>query len=162
MGKHHRNRKGNYIQYRRNGRLIEEKAGRQFQDDMTPARASARRIRRLRGEELSNTGRREEEQAAREAEANRWTFARLFETYNEVRRGGKPDSTDKANFAHLADLHDKVPGEVLPLEVDRIRNRLEKREKNSDKKQGQAREKETDGTTGKKSKQKSISARRSA
>lgn len=144
-----------YIQYRRNGRLIEEKAGRQFQDDMTPARASSRRIRRLRGEELSNTGRREEEQAVREAEANRWTFARLFETYNEVRRGGKADSTDKANFAHLADLHDKEPGEVLPLEVDRIRNRLEKREKKTDKVPGQTSEGETNGKAGKKSKQKS-------
>jgi len=29
-----------YIIYRRNGKLIEEKAGRQYQDDMTPARAA--------------------------------------------------------------------------------------------------------------------------
>ena len=115
-----------YIQYRRNGKLVEEKAGRQFQDDMTPARASERRIRRLRGEEPSNTDRREEEQAAKDAAANRWTFARLFDAYNEVRRGGKPDSTDKANFAHLADLHDKEPREVQPLDVDRLRIRLER------------------------------------
>lgn len=115
-----------YIQYRKNGKLVEEKAGRQYQDDMSPARASARRVRRLRGEEPSNEGRREEEQAARDAEENHWSFERLFAKYNEVRRGGKPDSTDKANFAHLADLHDKEPREVVPLDVDRIRINLEK------------------------------------
>jgi len=115
-----------YILYRKNGKLVEEKAGRQFQDDMTPARASARRVRRLRGEELSNADRREEEQAAREAESNHWPFSRLFDTYNEIRRGGKPDSTDKANFAHLSLLHDKEPRELVPLDVDRIRNRMKK------------------------------------
>ena len=29
-----------YIVYRKDGKLVEEKAGRQFQDDMTPARAA--------------------------------------------------------------------------------------------------------------------------
>jgi len=29
-----------YIRYRKGGKLVEEKAGRQFQDDMTPARAA--------------------------------------------------------------------------------------------------------------------------
>ena len=29
-----------YIRYRKNGNMIDEKAGRQYQDDMTPARAA--------------------------------------------------------------------------------------------------------------------------
>ena len=29
-----------YIRYRKNGKMVEEKAGRQFKDDMTPARVS--------------------------------------------------------------------------------------------------------------------------
>ncbi len=144
-----------YIQYRRDGKLVEEKAGRQFQDDMSAARASARRIRRLRGEELSNEGRREEERAAREAMGSRWTFARLFAKYNEVRRGGKPDSTDKANFAHLADLHDKEPCEVLPLDVDRIRIRLEKRGKKRGRDAAERADGEAVRTPAKKSRRKS-------
>ena len=144
-----------YIQYRRDGKLVEEKAGRQFQDDMSAARASARRIRRLRGEELSNEGRREEERAAREAMDSRWTFTRLFEKYNEIRRGGKPDSTDKANFEHLADLHDKEPREVIPLDVDRIRIRLEKRGKKQERATAENLDGEAERTPAKKSRKKS-------
>lgn len=57
-----------YISYRRSGKKIEEKAGRQFQDGMTPARAAGIRAKRIEGEP-SNTARREEEKAAKKAEA---------------------------------------------------------------------------------------------
>lgn len=43
-----------YILYRKNGKLIEEPVGRQFQDDMTPARAALIRTRRIEGDDLSN------------------------------------------------------------------------------------------------------------
>jgi len=36
-----------YIVFRKNGGLIEEKAGRQFQDDMTPARAVGLRSQKI-------------------------------------------------------------------------------------------------------------------
>ena len=50
-----------YIVYRnREGKLVEEKAGRQNKDDMTPARASKIRARRIHGDELSNEERRQE------------------------------------------------------------------------------------------------------
>ena len=38
-----------YIRYRKNGKMIEEKAGRQFQDDMTAARANTLRVDRVQG-----------------------------------------------------------------------------------------------------------------
>jgi hypothetical protein len=38
-----------YIVYRRDGKLIEEKVGRQYQDDMTPARAAGIRAKRIEG-----------------------------------------------------------------------------------------------------------------
>ena len=38
-----------YIHYRKDGKLIEEKAGRQFKDDMTPAKATKIRTQRSRG-----------------------------------------------------------------------------------------------------------------
>ena len=47
-----------YIRYRRQGKMIEEKAGRQYQDDMTPSRAAKIRGRRIEGDELPNTERR--------------------------------------------------------------------------------------------------------
>jgi hypothetical protein len=34
-----------YIRYRKGGKAIDEKAGRQFKDDMTPARAASLRVR---------------------------------------------------------------------------------------------------------------------
>lgn len=43
--------------------MIEEKVGRQFQDDMTPARANAVRGLRIRGKEQSNQEQREVEKA---------------------------------------------------------------------------------------------------
>src|SRR4030042_4222593 len=49
-----------YITYRRDGQLIEEKAGRQFSDDMTAARASRLRAERIEGKSLPNKERREE------------------------------------------------------------------------------------------------------
>ncbi len=43
-----------YIRYRKKGRLIEEKVGRQFQDDMTASKASKIRVECLVGKRLSN------------------------------------------------------------------------------------------------------------
>ena len=42
-----------YIMYRRDGKQIHEKAGRQFQDDMTASRAARIRANRIQGD-LSN------------------------------------------------------------------------------------------------------------
>ena len=44
-----------YIAYRREGKLIEEKAGRQFEDRMTPAKASQLRARKKSGDVDSNS-----------------------------------------------------------------------------------------------------------
>lgn len=41
-----------YIKYRRGGKVIEEPVGRQFRDDMTPARASIIRLKKIEGDEL--------------------------------------------------------------------------------------------------------------
>ncbi len=62
------------IIYRKNGNLIEEKAGRQHQDDMTPARASKMRTDRIEGKQLPNT-------VQREKEKGKWSINRLWEEY---------------------------------------------------------------------------------
>ena len=50
--------KKSIIAYRKEGKLIEEKAGRQFSDKMTPAKASEIRALRKKGKQDSNTERR--------------------------------------------------------------------------------------------------------
>ena len=48
-----------YIYYRKKGKIITEKAGRQFKDAMTPAKASNIRTLRVEGKELTNKEQRE-------------------------------------------------------------------------------------------------------
>src|SRR4030042_4233685 len=58
-----------YIRYRKAGKMIEEKAGRQFQDDMTPARAARIRAERIEGKKPSRQEARELREEAKQAEA---------------------------------------------------------------------------------------------
>ena len=116
-----------YIRYRRDGKQVEEKAGRQFQDDMTPARASGLRAQRMQGRELSNEARREAEQAAKEAEAGRWTVRKLWEEYQHQKGSYKTLRTDTTNFKYIDPAFGgKEPKEIIQLDVDRLRLRLTK------------------------------------
>lgn len=112
-----------YIRYRKNGVLVEEKAGRQFQDDMTPARASQVRTRRIEGNELSNTERREAEKAQKTGESKRWTIDRLFNEYIKGRPDNTSRSIDKGRYINYIKPHfgNTEPKEILPLDVDRLR-----------------------------------------
>lgn len=114
-----------YIVYRRDGKLVEEKAGRQYQDDMTPARAAGIRTKRIEGTESSNVARREEEKAAREAEAGKWTINRLWKLYQTNLEGLKSQAADKSRFTNYLqpDFGDKEPHEILPLDIDRLRRK---------------------------------------
>ncbi len=118
-----------YIRYRRDGKLIEEKAGRQFQDDMTPAKASGIRARRLEGKEESNTERREQAQAEKQAEADRWTVGRLWEEYKAAKHDYRGVKSDEGRFRlYLAPAFaNKEPHTIHPFEVDRLRMRLLKK-----------------------------------
>ena len=114
-----------YIRYRKDGKRIEEKAGRQFQDDMTPARAAQVRTNRIQGE-LSNKERREAEKAAKEAEDTRWTVSRLWEEYKKNNPKLKGIVTDENRFEnHIKPkFGNKEPEEIIPLDVDRLRIKL--------------------------------------
>jgi integrase len=120
-----------YIRYRRDGKMIEEKAGRQYQDDMTPARASEMRSRRIDRKEMPNREKRKERLRVKEEEAGRWTIDSLWTAYKE----GKPDMkgvlTDEYRYEkHLKDCFgDKEPDEILQMEVDRLRITLGKTRK---------------------------------
>jgi integrase len=118
-----------YVRYRTKGKLIEEKAGRQFQDDMTPARAASVRTERMQGKQPSNKERREAKKATQHAEADKWTINRLWETY---KKGRKPSSSlDIDGYRYKKYLKPKYgkrePKELIPLDADRLRFRLSKK-----------------------------------
>ena len=116
-----------YIRFRKDGKETEEKAGRQFQDNMTPAKANTLRAEKIKGAKLTNQGKRAEAEAKKEAEQNKWTVARLWNKYKEGRTGqNKALKVDDSRFnKYLKDsIGDKEPKDILPLDVDRIRVRL--------------------------------------
>jgi len=125
-----------YIRYRRQGKMIEEKAGKQFQDDMTPSRASGIRADRIKGKEQSNIAQREAEKAAKEAEKGKLTINRIWEKYSEEKsvkskekRTTRSLSTDKSFYEkHLeTPFGSKEPHELKQWDVDRLRINLMKK-----------------------------------
>ncbi len=114
-----------YIYYWKNGKKIEEKAGRQIEDDMTPARANNIRTARIAGKEVSNRERR----VALEAEKKKkvWTVSKLWEEYKTVKspKGVKTDDNRFKNYIEPA-IGEKQLKEIVPLELDRIRLQMQK------------------------------------
>jgi len=113
-----------YIRYRRSGKAYDEKAGRQFSDDMTVAKAARIRAERIEGKSLSNKGRREEK--AREKEKQEWTIKRLWEEYLETKPKTRSFRVDDQRFRnHLVTvLGDKKLEDLAPLDLDRLRIKL--------------------------------------
>lgn len=118
-----------YIRYRKNGKLVEEKAGRQFQDDMTPARASGIRAMRIDGEQLNNAEKREAEAERKRAETGRYTIDKLWGEYKLNRTPGKSLDTDAGRYEKYIkpSFGEKEPKELIKLDVDRIRIKLLKK-----------------------------------
>ena len=115
-----------YIFYRRNGKQIEEKVGTHYRDDMTPARASQARRRRIQGREMSNQAHRAHQLAIKAAEANKWTINRLWEDYKARKPNLKGIVTDQNRFLNYIKppFGEKEPSEIIPLDVDRLRLKL--------------------------------------
>jgi integrase len=115
-----------YIVYRRQGKLIEEKAGRQFQDDMTPSRAAQIRTQRIQGTQPSNKAKREAVRAQKEVAANIWTINKLWLEYLNNNPGLKGKVTDKNRFDNHIEptFGTKEPKDIFPLEIDRLRIKL--------------------------------------
>jgi integrase len=110
-----------YITYRRGGKLVEEKAGRQFSDAMTPAKASRTRAERIEGKALSNKDRREKKK--REKEIKEWTVKHLWEAYLETKPATRSFRVDDQRFKlHIEPtLGGKKLEDIAPLDLDRLR-----------------------------------------
>ncbi len=120
-----------YIVFKKDGKVIEEKVGRQFVDDMTPARAAGIRAERIEGRRQSRKEIREQREAAKHAEAARWTFNRLWQEYKDRKPDLKGVVTDENRFQkHIMPLlGEREPGTLTPFDVDRLRLKLLKTHK---------------------------------
>ena len=111
-----------YIRYRKGGKALEEKAGRQYQDDMTPAKAANMRAEKIKGHEPTN----QEKRTAKKAKDNRWTFERLWEEYKRQKpnlKGIGPDENRYKNYLETP-FGNKEPKDLVSLDVDRIRLKM--------------------------------------
>ena len=118
-----------YIVFKKDGKVIEEKAGRQFADDMTEARAAGIRAERIEGKRLSRKEIRQQEEARKKAESGKWTIDRLWDQYKVSRTENKAFSTDAGRYKkYLKPVFDhKEPKDIIPLDTERLRIRLQKK-----------------------------------
>jgi len=115
-----------YIVFKKNGKVYEEKVGRQYADEMTAAQANRKRSARIDGKLQSRKEIREQAKAAKLAEAGKMTLSRLWDEYKESKGDTKSINTDKGRFKkHLEpDFGNKEPHQIIRLDVDRLRVRL--------------------------------------
>lgn len=118
-----------YIRFSRNGEKVEEKVGRQYADNLNPAKVARIRADRIEGR---RKGRKELRQEAA-AKDKRWTIDRLAAAYFESlesnpaksQKAMAVDSNRYENFIK-AKLGRKEPKELQPLDVERLRRELQK------------------------------------
>lgn len=118
-----------YIMYRKDGKQIHEKAGRQEKDKMTPAQAHLLRAEKIKGHVPTNEENREALEAERKAKEGKWTIDRLWEEYKQQRpdvKGIKMDDYRYGKYIKAA-FGNKEPKEIIQLDVDRLRLRLLKK-----------------------------------
>jgi integrase len=111
-----------YIVFKKDGKVLEEKAGRQYADDMTPARAARIRAERIEGKRLS---RKEVREAAAET---KWTIDRLWQEYISDKPHNKAFGTDRGRYTKFlqSNFGGKEPKAVAQIDVHRLRINLAK------------------------------------
>jgi integrase len=107
-----------YVVFKKDGKLFEEKVGRQYVDAMTPAKAARIRSDRIEGKRLSRKEVRQKEREKKTA----WTINRLWEEYKS-QKNLKGLAQDQSRFSKYISpyLGHKEPHTILPLDVDRLR-----------------------------------------
>lgn len=117
-----------YIRYRREGRLIEEKAGGQYRDNMTAAKAASIRGSRMEGKEASNNEKREAVRQAKAAAEARYSLNRLWSLFEEEKSGNRSLNDDRIRYTRHIGPHigKKSIPEMTPQDIDKVRKHLEK------------------------------------
>jgi integrase len=111
-----------YIVFKKAGKVIEEKVGRHYADDMTPARASRIRAERIEGKRPSRKEIREA------AAAIKWTVDRLWQEYLAHKPDTKGWRTDRYRYQKFlqAAFGAKEPKTIAQIDVHRLRISLSK------------------------------------
>lgn len=114
-----------YAVFKRDGKTVEAVVGRQYKNNMTPATANIMRAAMIEGK--AQTG---AEKRAKEKEKV-WTLASIWEEYKSHRPISKALSVDDNRFKNYIapTLGNKEPGQLVPLDIDRLRIRMLKTEK---------------------------------
>jgi len=120
-----------YIMYRKNGKLIEEKVGRQYRDAMTPARAAGIRGQRIDGNQLSNREERELKRKTEQTEKGKWTVDKLWNFYKSQKPDSKGLHTDENRYENYLKpkFGDLEPKDLIQLDTDRLRITLLRKKK---------------------------------
>jgi len=120
------NEKVFYIVFKKQGKVIEEKVGRQFVDDMTASKAAGIRSDRIENKRLSRKEIKQMEEEERKVKANRWTINRLWEEYKSQKENSKSFWTDSNRYENYLKprFASKEPKDIIQLEVDRLRINL--------------------------------------
>jgi integrase len=111
-----------YIVFKKVGKVYEEKVGRQYADDMTPARAARIRAERIEGKRQS---RKEIRETAAEI---KWTVDRLWQQYISDKPNTKGFSTDRYRYQKFirSPLGEKEPSAIAQIDTHRLRITLAK------------------------------------
>lgn len=111
-----------YVVFKKNGKVYEEKAGRQYVDDMTASRAALIRGELIEGKRKSRPKKKEEKKVIED----RWTIEKLWNAYKKNHPSLKGLVQDECRFKKYIEpsLGKKEPFELVPLDVDRIRIKL--------------------------------------
>ena len=113
-----------YIRYKREGKLIEERAGRKKQG-MTSAKANKIRAERISGKTESNVEKRKRNQT----QARRFNLDDLWEEYLKIKKDHvKAVSTDLSRYKnHISKIFGKkFPDEIYPLDIDWFTSEMSK------------------------------------
>ena len=115
-----------YIIFKKNGKTHEEKVGRQFVDDLTPARVAGIRSQRIEGKRPSHKEKREKEKALKNTQAEKWTVDRLWDSYKASRTPGSSLTIDVSRYNKYLKpaFGDKEPKDLVKLDIDRLRIKL--------------------------------------
>jgi integrase len=111
-----------YIIFKKDGKVFEEKVGRQYADDMTPARAA-----RIRAERIENRRMSPKEIRAEKA-ATKWTVNRLWQEYIHDKPPTHTWRQDGYRFANYlqANFGAKEPKQISQMDGHRLRINLSK------------------------------------
>lgn len=117
-----------YIRYRKQGKLIEEKVGGQYRDNMTAAKAASIRGVRMEGKDSTNEEKRAAVRAAKMAEESRYPLNKIWSLFEEAKNANRTLKDDRIRYnLHIApSLGAKSIPELTVHDMDKLRGKLEK------------------------------------